>query len=268
MRSYVTSLVFFLLIVLFLPLSAIAQNKIPHDVMGSGGGESSGGGYYLNCTIGQPAIGVITGSSNTNKIGYWYIVDALHIGPTSEVVLSAFHVDVVNEGVVLTWEVGEGSTLIGFNVYRSLERDGDFERLNEELIPRGKRSYLDESALPGVTYYYRVGAKDEDGEFFSPIGRVNVPPRETTLYQNYPNPFNPLTTISFYIPRPEKVSLVIYDAQGKLVKTLASRRMDFGKHEITWNGTNKRGESVGSGIYFYRLKAGKKVITKKLSLIK
>ncbi|KAB2879105.1 T9SS type A sorting domain-containing protein [bacterium] len=94
-------------------------------------------------------------------------------------------------------------------------------------------------------------------------------PTTFKLSQNYPNPFNPSTKIRYELPTTETVSLVIYNALGQVVKTLVSHRAQgIGVYEIDWNGTNQIGQSVASGIYIYRLQAGRVVKTKKMLLIK
>jgi cyclomaltodextrinase / maltogenic alpha-amylase / neopullulanase len=86
---------------------------------------------------------------------------------------------------------------------------------------------------------------------------------EFMLNQNYPNPFNPSTKISFQIPNSEFVTLKIYDILGREVKTLVNKEMEKGKYDFDFNAS-----SFSSGIYFYRLKAGSFVDTKKLILMK
>ncbi len=88
------------------------------------------------------------------------------------------------------------------------------------------------------------------------------------LYQNYPNPFNPTTMISFTLPDKMTVNLSIYNLNGKLVKTLVNETLAEGIKRYPWNGRDSRGNPVSSGIYFYRLKAGGKVMTKKMVLLK
>jgi hypothetical protein len=263
-------LIFTLFVLLcFFPFTSVeAQNAIPHDVTSCGGGESNGGGLFLHDSLGQPCIGITNEASNVNKIGYWYVIDAMHIGPTSEVAISAFMAEIREEGVVLSWQLESSSEIVGLNVYRSKEEGKYYSKLNEELVPSEHGSYLDKTAHPGTTYWYRLGAVDSDGEFLSSERKVEIPPRETTLYQNYPNPFNPVTTVSYYVPSTSRVSLVIFDVHGKVVRTLVSRVVGFGKHDVTWEGINDRGETVASGVYFYRLSVGKKIITKKLTLVK
>ncbi|RMH61261.1 MAG: T9SS C-terminal target domain-containing protein [Calditrichaeota bacterium] len=93
-------------------------------------------------------------------------------------------------------------------------------------------------------------------------------PEGFTLDQNYPNPFNPSTTIRFALPKAGQVSLAIYNMQGQLIQTLASGQFSAGQHQAVWNGTNANGAHVASGVYFYKLKAGNVVQSKKMLLMK
>lgn len=88
------------------------------------------------------------------------------------------------------------------------------------------------------------------------------------LNQNHPNPFNPRTTISFILPKTAHATLSIFNAEGKLITSLIDKTLDLGRHEITWNGTDSGNNSVASGIYFYRLLADGKILTRKMVLLK
>jgi aminopeptidase N len=88
------------------------------------------------------------------------------------------------------------------------------------------------------------------------------------LDQNYPNPFNPRTNISFTIPWSGPVILQVFDARGGLVRTLEKGHRAAGTHNTTWDGMNESGREVASGIYFYRLRAAGKDITKKMILLR
>ena len=92
--------------------------------------------------------------------------------------------------------------------------------------------------------------------------------RSFLLRPNYPNPFNSETIISFSIPRSGKALLEIYDVLGRRVKTLLHGRVTAGDYQIRWNGRNQWGQSVSSGVYFYRLQSGEQVLTRKLLLIR
>ncbi|MBA7694056.1 hypothetical protein ES703_102657 [subsurface metagenome] len=95
-----------------------------------------------------------------------------------------------------------------------------------------------------------------EDRLFSTRRERDVLPTGYALAQNYPNPFNPVTTISFTIPRHEMVKLVVYNILGQHVTTLVNERTGPGTHSVIWNGTDMAGRMVGSGIYFYRIKAG------------
>ncbi|MCP4725390.1 MAG: T9SS type A sorting domain-containing protein [bacterium] len=92
--------------------------------------------------------------------------------------------------------------------------------------------------------------------------------RNFRLYENYPNPFNPETTIKIKLLIESNVSLKIYDITGREVRKLTSGRYPIGTHYLKWDGTNDSGFKVSSGVYIYRLKAGKFSQTKKMLLIK
>ncbi|MFH0736759.1 MAG: T9SS type A sorting domain-containing protein [bacterium] len=88
-------------------------------------------------------------------------------------------------------------------------------------------------------------------------------PISFSLYQNYPNPFNPTTTIKYTIPASNVVSLKVYDVLGTEVANLADGYKNAGSYEVNFNASN-----LSSGTYFYQLKAGNYMETKKLLLLK
>ncbi|MGH7595305.1 MAG: T9SS type A sorting domain-containing protein [bacterium] len=92
--------------------------------------------------------------------------------------------------------------------------------------------------------------------------RFNLP-YNFSLSQNYPNPFNPSTTISFFLPSSQLVTLKVYDPYGREVETLMRGRIAAGSYEISFDGSK-----LTSGIYLYRLQAGEYVETKKMILVK
>ena len=81
-------------------------------------------------------------------------------------------------------------------------------------------------------------------------------PKKFNLLQNYPNPFNASTLISYELPQTGEVILTIYNVLGQQVRIYQPGRQSAGSYSIIWDGRNQEGSSVGSGIYFYRLKAG------------
>lgn len=89
-----------------------------------------------------------------------------------------------------------------------------------------------------------------------------------SLLNNYPNPFNPQTTISYNLKSDSNVSLNVYNMLGQKVRTLVSGEQRNGSHSVVWNGKDNRGNSVSSGIYFYKLKTDSFTSTKKMVLMK
>ena len=102
----------------------------------------------------------------------------------------------------------------------------------------------------------------------STIDEMNINPSVFSLNQNYPNPFNPSTTISFDVYQASRVSLSVYDLNGRLVRNLMSGNLGAGTYNIDWNGKNAKGLSVAGGVYFYSITSGGSSIIKKMSLIK
>ncbi len=97
----------------------------------------------------------------------------------------------------------------------------------------------------------------------------NPVPDEFELLQNYPNPFNPSTTISFDLPRAERVTVEVFNMLGQKVRTLAANDLKApGRNRIMFDGLNDSGARLASGVYIYRIKAGKLVKSKKMLLIK
>ena len=101
-----------------------------------------------------------------------------------------------------------------------------------------------------------------------PKPEITQLPRDFQLSQNYPNPFNLVTHINYALPQASEVRIDIYDLLGRRVKSLDLGRQSAGYKTVAWDGRNERGEVVASGVYFYRLKAGDFVQSKKMTLLK
>ena len=94
------------------------------------------------------------------------------------------------------------------------------------------------------------------------------PPAATQLFQNYPNPFNPVTSIKYDLAETSQVRMDIYNVRGQHVKTLLNQEMLAGTHSVVWDGKDGQGNSVSSGVYFYRMTMPNKVLTNKMLLMK
>jgi hypothetical protein len=245
---------------------APAQYRVLHGHVGSGGGARSGGGYGAYDTAGQTAVGIATGASNWVKGGFWYCAG---ISSTVDVAFSSFVAELRDDAVRLAWEASGSTSFDGFHVYRSETTEEALARITGTPVAAGSgMEYRDETALAGRAYLYRLGALTREGEWFSPTLAVSLPPKPTTLYQNYPNPFNPATSIAFYLEAAGTTNLSIFDVRGARVRTLVTRELAAGRHVETWDGLSDAGERVASGVYYYRLAAGKTAITRKLVVVR
>jgi hypothetical protein len=242
-----------------------AQYQISHGIFAGGAGVR-GGSHIVYDTSGQPAIGISFGASHIVKSGFWY---AAGISSTVDVAIAAFTVELIDDVVVLHWSVNDEGEIRGFNIYRAENEADVMLRINEEpLSAETTADYRDETVMPGRSYCYQIGAICKEREIRSFALSIQLPPRPLTLYQNYPNPFNPTTSISFFLPDRAHVDLSIFDVSGRRVRALVNRTVESGRHAITWDGRNGAGRSVGSGIYYYRLVSGKRVLTRKMVVMR
>ena len=112
-------------------------------------------------------------------------------------------------------------------------------------------------------------AVEPDGKHYTKWGQI----KSTEVFQNYPNPFNPETWIPYQLATPADVTLRIYSIDGELIRTLTLGHQAAGIYQrqsraVYWDGKNKNGESIASGIYFYTLSAGDFTTTRKMLLRK
>ncbi|MBC8344665.1 MAG: T9SS type A sorting domain-containing protein [Candidatus Marinimicrobia bacterium] len=93
-------------------------------------------------------------------------------------------------------------------------------------------------------------------------------PDKFSLKQNYPNPFNPTTTIQFILPKAGNVNISIFDLSGHEIIHLVRKYQTSGSKSVIWDGTNKSGKKVPSGVYFYSISTGNIRQTRKMVLLK
>jgi hypothetical protein len=176
----------------------------------------------------------------------------------------------VDRVVEVTWDVAADEEIHGFNVYR---QDGDAADLraiaDNGAVGPDARTFVDTSVQPGATYGYVVGVVTSEGsEIRSAHAMVTARNIALTIEQNVPNPFNPTTSIAYELPEAGNVRLSVYDAQGRFVVDLERGFRSSGAHTVTWDGRDALGQSVASGVYFYRLTSDERSLTKKLVLLK
>jgi hypothetical protein len=177
------------------------------------------------------------------------------------------------EGVKLEWLTARETDNAGFNVLRSYTEDGNYKKINSELIKSdgsGQYSFLDNEVVFGRQYYYKLedvsfgGEKQQHGPIMVDVAL----PKTFALQQNYPNPFNPSTNIRYQLPTQADVRLVVYNILGQEVRRLVDKKMPSGYYTVVWNGRNAQGIPLPSGVYYYRITAGDFKTSKKMLLIK
>ncbi len=139
-----------------------------------------------------------------------------------------------------------------------------------EGVRAGEQFYLSVNGVKtNETFAWtKAGDKMEIGALTAKTTSEPVLPEDYSLHQNYPNPFNPTTNIGFTLPVAGKARIDIYNILGKLVATPFDGMANSGTNEVVWDGRNFAGETVATGIYFYRLSADNYVETRKMTLLK
>ena len=127
-------------------------------------------------------------------------------------------------------------------------------------VDRNNELYIVTYSGSSNTGIYRFGDSSTLGAPAEPPPGL---PAHCALMQNYPNPFNPFTTIDFFLPDQRRVVLTVVDVIGRTIATLANGPMPAGIHEVQFDGSG-----LSSGMYFYRLRAGDFVATRKLLLLR
>ena len=188
----------------------------------------------------------------------------------------------------LNWQTQSETGLVGYNVYRNTAEtvEGGF-KLNSLLInpsntsSESNYSFIDKEVEFEQDYFYWLESVESDGsfEYFGPTairimnngdGDEDVPEIvfETKIQSIFPNPFNPSATISFSLKEESVVDISVFNFKGQLMKKLENGIKQKGNHSVIWNGSDSNGKTASSGIYFFKMKAGKNVLTKRAILLK
>jgi hypothetical protein len=196
---------------------------------------------------------------------YSYIADTTIV----PVELVSFSSSVAANVVTLSWSTATELNNHGFEIKRSSDKTNwrtmGFREGKGTTSEPQHYSYSDIlSDVASSQLYYRLKQIDFNGSFeYSDIVEVEIAPSVFSLSQNYPNPFNPGTAISYQLPVNSFVTLKVYDVLGNEVAALVNEQKPAGEYEVEFNASE-----LGSGIYFYQLKAGSFVETKKMMLLK
>jgi len=145
--------------------------------------------------------------------------------------------------------------LFGGVVGTSISPNGELTIGNNETFKdiRIKATSIADPSKWGEVDWYGVTEHTSERSFSDED--ITLPIVETRLYPNYPNPFNSTTTISFALARDGAVSLVVYNINGQIVKTIVDDLYRTGHHSVVWNGNDADDMVVEDGIYYVRMLA-------------
>ncbi len=216
------------------------------------------------------------------------------LGCETPVTLSTFTALYDNGTASLNWVTQSESNNSGWNIYRGESEDsyeyGDVIQINHGLIAGAgttslptEYNHTDEfDVVANTTYWYMLESVDYSGmtNIYGPIS-LTVPQDEgdnpeppsnsdfAVLYQNYPNPFSSNTDISFSIMEEGQVEISIYDVKGRKIVTLLNQNISTNELvTVSWDGKDKSGMELASGIYIFKLETNGKVFTKKMTFAK
>jgi len=182
----------------------------------------------------------------------------------------------INLGVIIApWNDGIETAFIGPVMSYYEYTTENFLRLTDQ---EWNNQYLQSALRPEwVNIYLADSLGNSRGNGPSLITSVdenpnnNIIPQSELLIANYPNPFNSSTLIVFTIPYDltnANTELKIYDVQGSLIATLVNQQLAAGNYIVKWEGKNQYNQNVSSGVYIYNIKAGNKIKSGKMNLLK
>ena len=226
---------------------------------------------YLTCISIDSLDNVYVGSYN----GVYLLNEPV---PVEFLSFSSF---VVDNDITLNWTTATETNNSGFNVERKQVFSPQSAVGNEEwkivsfinghgtTTEPQSYSYKDENLTAGK-YLYRLKQIDFDGtfEYSNIIESEILPPAKFSLEQNYPNPFNPSTSIQYSLASTQFVSLKIFNSLGEEVETLITGYQEAGVHSKLYILNSSADGGLPSGVYYYQLKAGEFVQTRKMIILK
>ncbi|OGU82669.1 MAG: hypothetical protein A2W11_03190 [Ignavibacteria bacterium RBG_16_35_7] len=228
---------------------------------------------FLSCAVVNNKIYVFEGtpdwSGTTGGSKVWEYDPALDpVELPTPVELTSFTAEALDQKVILRWTTATELNNHGFEIQRKIVGTDfatvGFKKGEGTTTNQKEYSYVDKNLADGK-YFYRLKQVDFNGQYnFSKTVEVDVRSLDNfTLEQNYPNPFNPTTTIGYILKEKTATKLIFLNSIGEEVAVLVNEEQDKGYHKVEWNA-----ENLSSGVYFYQLKAGSYVETKKMILLR
>jgi hypothetical protein len=272
----------------------VLSYRVYRSAQPSGAGNGASDGRYLRLAGGL--IDTTYRDLSAPRTLCWYLVVAQDSLAPAEVYLSGHSAEAIIDAalpvqlvgftatggdglVTLRWRTESEWNNRGFHLYRAQQPGGDGRRITPALIAGAGNSsesrdygWQDGRVDNGQTYWYQLESVDLWGgtRRYGPVSATptGALPHTCRLHQNYPNPFNPHTWISYQLAEGGPVSVMIYNIQGQLVRTLVEGPQSPGHYRIPWDGQDLHGYPAASGIYFCRLSTDKLHQVIKMMLIR
>jgi hypothetical protein len=235
---------------------------------------SVGGNYWVDVlfssnvyTFNLTGIQDANGCTNTGALQTLTMSAGSCSGASLPVTLTNFSATPKDNTIILHWTTSSEINNLGFEIQRSSDGTSwsalDFVNGAGNSTAVLKYIYADEKLASGKRYYYRLKQIDIDKRFaYSPVVSAILDVVEGfSLEQNYPNPVRNETIIKFTLPQKTKVTLSLFDINGRLVKILMSESKESGTHALSLHSG-----TLTNGLYFYKLQAGDFSAVKKMTI--
>jgi hypothetical protein len=236
-------------------------------------GPASGVDWPLGIALGTEGSVYVTGLS----LGVGTDLDCATVkySPDDTPVESAFYAELTGTGTaVLRWVVPSVDQFSGINVYRRTSREGPFVLVNDTpLEASSPGAFEDVSVWAGTTFWYELRLILADGASEVSVGSLvsvtTLGELKLALSPGRPNPSRGVIRFDVEIPESScPARLLVYNARGALVRTLIDGLDEPGRTTATWDGTNWFGRRVPNGVYFFRLVAGRRSVTRRVTVIR
>lgn len=235
------------------------------ELNGWGNGEIVVAGWDSMSTVCVVAVNASTTDDDMD-----YLIDA-ELTPAQG---GSFYAAVIEPlSVELRWTLPQSGDPLLLNILRATSEGQEFKLLNDDpLAPDSTGSFIDTDVCPGDELWYRLVATMPDGseERVGPESVHVAVEGELAAFlgEPNPNPFRDRMTLEFSVPHGgADVALRVFDVAGRLVATLADEWMGSGRHERSWDGTDRSGRCVAAGVYCCLLeRAGARRIRKTVLL--
>jgi len=225
--------------------------------------DDADGNGYADFTLSAPqsAFRVDTKTGNTiwsNPLGSSYLRGIDNLGDITGDNIDDIVLATQLQPRLIVLNGVNGNILFNHSFGTTLNQRGDRAAVLNDIDTNGVNEFLGGNREGNVICFY-----GGDGTITN-VDNENILPADIKLYQNYPNPFNPKTIINYELRSPGIVSLKVYNIKGEVIAVPVNEKQNPGKYEIGFDGSD-----IPSGIYFYSLYAGTKIIdTKRMILLK